>query len=344
MAPYNYMDIKRFYKLLGHEDFGLTELRVIHPKKGLLGIGFFDSKEAFVKACLKWNGKGNIYVGRNSRSYILKDNIINLNVISQNQWTGGKSKDIKWVTMFNLDIDPIRPKGLASTHQEFQAAIKTGQKITQSYPTSVLYSTGNGVGVLFPVKPYRIHNNHRLLALKTKAWEERFRLQVESSSNLKLDSMFDLARIIKVAGTYSIKGNNSVERPFRVSRILVDRRYPKALKEVLNIEIEPDSSPFSHTDIDFTHIPSELPSKFITILQKSKKLKNTWEGNRPELKDQSRSGYDLALADLLAVYGFSEHEMVCILRNAPCGKNRNASKAYLNLTIRKAKQFTANKI
>lgn len=334
-------DIRRFYEILGHENYGLTEVRVIHPLKGLMGIGFYDDKKRFVESCIGWNEKGNVYVGKNPRPFSFCEYKEAHNQISSRQRVGGKSRDVSWMTMLNLDIDPVREKGLASTDDELRRAIKAGTEITDDYEDSVLYSTGNGVGVLFPVKPFEVADCS-MLEMKIKTWEQKFRSRVEVSGLLKLDSMYDLARIIKVAGTYSIKGDDSVERPFRVARILVDRKYSRALDEVLQVEVKPDDYLLGKRKIEFEDIPKVLPLRFSYLLEKISKLKRTWDGDRLDLKDQSRSGFDLALADLLAVYGFSDEEMVSILRNNPAGKGSKASKSYLELTIRKARSFAGS--
>src|SRR5262249_7106632 len=42
--------------------------------------------------------------------------------------------------------------------------------------------------------------------------------------------------------------------------------------------------------------PVEAPARFGELLAKDNSVKNTWEGNRPDLKDGSRSAYDMAMA------------------------------------------------
>jgi len=83
----------------------------------------------------------------------------------------------------------------------------------------------------------------------------------------------------------------------------------------------------------------ELPKRFEKLLAKHSLIGKTWRGERPELKDQSRSGYDMAMADLLAAHKFTPAAAAAILRRMPSGKGADASDSYLRHTISKA--FTA---
>ena len=61
-------DVRTFYRILRHKERGLTELRLIDPRRRSKPvIGFFDSEEAFIYECRKWSGKRNVYAGRNPR-------------------------------------------------------------------------------------------------------------------------------------------------------------------------------------------------------------------------------------------------------------------------------------
>ena len=82
----------------------------------------------------------------------------------------------------------------------------------------------------------------------------------------------------------------------------------------------------------------EIPVRFWRVLNEDKKLKATWEGKREDLKDNSRSGYDMALAHQLMPYEFRDGEAAAILRASPSGKGKDATRQYLNLTIGKTKK------
>ncbi|MGE5446708.1 MAG: hypothetical protein ACM3SR_19270 [Ignavibacteriales bacterium] len=48
---------------------------------------------------------------------------------------------------------------------------------------------------------------------------------------------------------------------------------------------------------DFRNIPLHIPDRFWELLETDSKLKETWEGKRQDLHDNSGSGLDMALAD-----------------------------------------------
>jgi D5-like protein len=88
--------------------------------------------------------------------------------------------------------------------------------------------------------------------------------------------------------------------------------------------------------VDIGDNDGELPKRFQKLLAKHGLIGKTWRGERSDLKDQSRSGYDMAMADLLAAHKFTPEEAAAILRQMPSGKGADATRAYLEHTISKA--------
>ncbi|MGI5865847.1 MAG: hypothetical protein ACOX6T_27845, partial [Myxococcales bacterium] len=62
LAP-NHDAIRATWRWLAHAPHGISEVRVIRPAGGIVGIGFFDDEEAFVRECVRTNAVGNVYVG-----------------------------------------------------------------------------------------------------------------------------------------------------------------------------------------------------------------------------------------------------------------------------------------
>lgn len=89
--------------------------------------------------------------------------------------------------------------------------------------------------------------------------------------------------------------------------------------------------------------PVAIPNRLWKILESDSKLKDTWEGNRPDLEDQTRSSYDMSLADQLVSYDFNDSEIAVIMKKYPSGKNRDATIAYLKYTIGKARAYYKNR-
>ena len=48
------------WRWLAHGAHGISEVRVIRPAGGIVGIGFFDDEDAFVRECVRTNAIGNV--------------------------------------------------------------------------------------------------------------------------------------------------------------------------------------------------------------------------------------------------------------------------------------------
>lgn len=81
-----------------------------------------------------------------------------------------------------------------------------------------------------------------------------------------------------------------------------------------------------------------LPPKFLNLLKRNAKIKATWEGKRLDLDDDSRSGYDISMTSQLVSHGFTDDEIIAILREMPSGRGAEATQDYLRRTINTARQ------
>ena len=88
-------DVRSTYRFLAHAGRGVTEVRVISPGRGVAGIGYFDNEEAFVDACSRVNGRGNVYVGIQPRPPRLLEQATNR--IGRLK-SGACDDDIEWLT------------------------------------------------------------------------------------------------------------------------------------------------------------------------------------------------------------------------------------------------------
>lgn len=95
------------------------------------------------------------------------------------------------------------------------------------------------------------------------------------------------------------------------------------------VDVEEDMNPI-YVTID------GIPDRFWRVLQDDEKLRASWEGEREDLRDEIRSGHDMALANLLARYEFTEGEIAAILTAAPYNKHKKLVGQYLSHIIAKA--------
>src|SRR5262249_23156259 len=118
-----------------------------------------------------------------------------------------------------IDADPIRPKDISSTDIEKAAALEVVQRIRgrltgEGWPLPVLSAAGNGYHLL-----YRINlpaNDSSLVGRILKTLAARF-----DPDSVAIDQkVFNPARIWKLYGTTSCKGDSTPDRPHRRSCIL----------------------------------------------------------------------------------------------------------------------------
>ncbi len=211
--------IRATFRWLAHAPHGVSEVRAIRPGGGgILGIGFFDDEESFVRECVRANAIANVYVGIQPRPRRLLDMAANS---IRPLKTGAGRKDIEVVTATVIDLDPVRPKDTASTEAELASAIAAADAAAawcaeQGLARPRRMMSGNGAQLWFAVPPLTLTENRETVQANLRAFEADLRARVESEA-IKVDSIHDLSRIIKVIGTVSLKGEPSAERPHRAS-------------------------------------------------------------------------------------------------------------------------------
>lgn len=225
----------------------------------------------------------------------------------------GKEESVKQVNCLWADLDCKHEREKQETLEKLR---------NFNFPPSIVVSSGHGYHVYWLLsQPYLIKTNQDKLDIKGYI--------KGLSVALKGDSTFDLSRILRVPRTKNIK---DPDKPLPVEILQLNPTLKYELIEFKELKVIVEDV---HLDIDIE--PDEIPDRFWRIVDEDPKLKATWEGKRKNLKDKTRSGYDMALANLLMPYGFSESEIAAILKVSPSGKGKEATKPYLALTIGKAR-------
>jgi hypothetical protein len=217
---FNEKDVRAFYHLLNHRF--LTELRFL--KRGHFpAFSIVKSEDEFVKKCKAWNGKRNVYAGLRDRRKDLK--------------RCANFGDIIGLQIVTLDIDPIREPETPSTDQELKNTLEVAELIRnwfskKSYVPPIRAMTGNGVCLYFCTPYYEITDGNRDEVTRAlEKFEQNCRKKFKEflkKKNCQIDRMFDLPRIGKVIGTMSVKGENTKERPWRLSYFIDE---PKRIED-----------------------------------------------------------------------------------------------------------------
>jgi hypothetical protein len=342
-------DVRAAYRLLAHAGRGVTEVRVIHPGRGIAGIGFFDDEDAFVSACAEHSGKANVYAGIQPRpSRFLADASNRVAPLNH----GAKDDDIEWLTSIVVDLDPVRPKDTASTDAELALAVERAEAAaawieSKGFSRPVRIMSGNGCHLWFAVPPHEIHEDNRGdLTRRLRAFESRLRERF-SDDAVKVDSIYNLSRVIKVVGTPSVKGEDLPERPHRLScgiDPLERREDGKLLQAILSMPAEEretealdeQSAPSAaHDGLDpWVHALISSSDRLAALFEGRGKTAVTPDGKRV---DTTSSGYDFSIIHTLVKRGVTDpDQLATVLWHRPDGAARAKGQEYIARTVRRA--------
>lgn len=214
-----------------------------------------------------WNGKANIFVGRNPRVL-------------------GDDKTLAGITSFSVDIDPIRPKGSASSLVQVAKAVSCGRRLLSSYRGGAIFESGNGCQVLYTWPPYR-PEVYKDFGVKSKAFKDQL-VNLLRSEGLEIDHVHEPERLMKLPGTLSTKGDR---KDWRVARFLDDEDTFKDGSSVLRAILSQGVS----------QAPLAAPTA-------------------EELGVKSKSEAQFAMAAFLKAKGYKAEQVLAALRNSPYGK------------------------
>jgi hypothetical protein len=120
-----------------------------------------------------------------------------------------------------IDIDPLRPSGVSSTDEEHGLALEKADEVARwiaglGFPDPVRADSGNGAHLLYRID---LPNDDAATVLVKSCLATLDTLFSDERVNVDTAN-FNAARIWKLYGTVSRKGDNTPERPYRRSRIL----------------------------------------------------------------------------------------------------------------------------
>jgi len=217
--------IRHHYHLLGHKNFGVTELRTFEPRPQ---VAYSDNENDFVRLVIQKNQTKGIYVGVQPRQLDLFDLAPNCwqPVYAQGRTRCGTNKDVEYITCIYFDIDLIsqeRKTGHPVSCKQLNFTLQAARWLTRQQGMaigSVICCSGNGHYLLVPVVPVVIEDN---VAMQNKYFCQSLANQVNQKFNqVKADPVFDLARIMRIIGTTNRKGVALPQRPHRRASFVTD--------------------------------------------------------------------------------------------------------------------------
>lgn len=210
------------------------------------------------------------------------------------------------------DIDlaaPWRPgKSLPKTREEAQTIL---EKLP--FAPSVIVDSGHGLHAYWLFKePWTFDTEEeRLEAAKTaRGWVETVR-NAARSFGWDVDSVGDLARVLRLPGTVNRKGTPHV----RVHVVETNgRRYnPGDFETFMAGEIPAETQEVQIGALALRPDAEPPADKFTQLYQTCPAFAQAWNRQRPDFADQSQSSYDLSLANIAALNGWTGQEIANLI-------------------------------
>lgn len=224
-APADLEDVRRLVSLLWREG-DVFELRGLVKVNGQQHVtfGFFDDREAFARAAADRSGKdAGVYFTINPANPALLARAPKNKVRRAGVGDTTSDKDVLQRRALLVDVDAVRPAGISATDAEHTAAIALVRKIrdelaVEGWPAPLLGDSGNGGHLVYAVDLPIADGG--LVERVLKALHKRFGCEADGVV-LKVDTtVHNPARISKIYGTLTRKGEDTPERPHRLARIL----------------------------------------------------------------------------------------------------------------------------
>ncbi len=226
--------ISNHWKMLGHQDMGVTELRTFDP--GPM-VAYVDNVDDFVRLSIEMGAKASgIYVGVQPRPLWLFDK-------APNCWRPARSgaecdcacdNDIEYITTAFFDIDVVsmeRTKGRPASNEELLASLHAAQLLCREdglILSSTICCSGNGHYVLAPIVSIPVDGNEVALKFRHFCYQLAERV-TNRITGAKFDPVFNLSRVMRMMGTMNRKGRALPGRPHRRAHFVTQPTFIRSI-------------------------------------------------------------------------------------------------------------------
>jgi hypothetical protein len=217
-------------------------------------------------------------------------------------------------------------------------------------PPSLVVQTGNGAHAWWFFREpliFETDEERRDAASLVCRWQTLLRSNA-AARGWAFDRLSDLARVLRIPGTQNCKDprnpkpvsiHSQTDRRYNPSD-LEDQRVPDAEEQERVTQAWKEKFADKPLSVDpSATVPDDLLNRHMAA---DPRFKNTWLRQREDLKDQSPSGYDLALANFGLEVGLSEQQVVDLIvhHRRIHGQGQRTRLEYFQRTI--AKVFKPN--
>ncbi len=220
----------------------------------------------------------------------------------------GQSSDVVAVPGFYVDLD-VGP-GKFRTQQD---AVDFALETMPIRPTMVVGSGGGCHAWYLLREVYEIESaqDRARAEARTHGWSLVARQLAAAECAARVDCLWDMARIGRVPGTTNRKGGRA-----RPCLVLYEGGPRINFSELDDFAVEPTRATAGQTatieklgPIVIDPDADVKKARFDTLYVNVEAFAKTWDHERKDLKDQSNSGYDMALATMAAMAGWSPQEI-----------------------------------
>ncbi len=220
-------NMRQHYQLLGHQGYGVSELRIFDPKPR---VAYVDNEEDVVRLVLEMEGRtSGIYIGVQPRPPHLFD-------LAPNRWVPAQSKphsncatdnDIEYITVCFWDIDVVskeRSKGHPASDEELAQSSHAAQLLSQEEGlamSSTICCSGNGQYLLALIAPIPVYRNEEATKFRQFCMQPAAKVAAQVRG-AKFDPVFNLSRVMRLMGTWNRKGQPAVGRPHRRAHFVTE--------------------------------------------------------------------------------------------------------------------------
>jgi len=259
----------------------------------------------------------------------------------------GKHEDIAAIGALWCDVDvhsPAHPReNLPQSLEEARGLLRQ-----MPLPPSVVVASGHGLHAYWLLHEPWIFDrdeDRTLAASLARRWHGLV-CTLATQKGWSLENLGDLTRVLRLPGTLNHNASGNPV-PVRILESHPLRRYtPDDFEPFL--PSEPQAAPAETAPIGplVLRPDAEPPAvKLLETASQSPLFWATWKRDRPDLADQSQSGYDLSLATIAVLSGWSDQEVADLIIAARRHHGQKPEKAlredYIRRTLAKARQASA---
>jgi len=182
--------------------------------------GYFDDHELLIRAAADLDAQGwQVYVTLNPVDAALLARAANR--VKDRPKNTTADRDIirrKWLL---VDLDPVRPSGVSATDEEKAACCLRAEEVRgylqeKGWPEPVMADSGNGFHLLYRTN---LPNDQKSTEL-VKGALETLAFQFDDDQVAIDRAVHNAARIVRLYGSTTRKGDDTKERPHRRSKLL----------------------------------------------------------------------------------------------------------------------------